>query len=61
MPELSRLIRAYMATLMTWPPALDALVMSLALHPDSRIMILTVIQRDLADALRRSAPGGDRP
>jgi hypothetical protein len=37
---------------MTWPPALDALVRSLALHPDSRIMILTVIQRDLADALR---------
>jgi hypothetical protein len=29
--------------------------------PDSQMLILTVIQRDLADALRRSAPGGDRP
>jgi hypothetical protein len=46
---------------MTWPPALDALVRSLALHPDSRIMILTVIQRDLAHALRRSAPPASRP
>jgi hypothetical protein len=50
-----------MATLMTWPPALDALVRSLALHPDSRIMILTVIQRDLADALRRPGPTGSSP
>jgi hypothetical protein len=50
-----------MATLMTWPPALDALVRSLALHPDSRIMILTVIQRDLADALRRTPPPEGRP
>jgi hypothetical protein len=51
-----------MATLMTWPPALDALVRSLALHPDSRIMILTVIQRDLADALRgQEHPEGGQP
>jgi hypothetical protein len=51
-----------MATLMTWPPALDALVRSLALHPDSRIMILTMIQRDLADALRgQQPPGGTQP
>ena len=29
--------------------------------PDSQMLTLTVIQRDLADALRRSEPPGDRP
>jgi hypothetical protein len=31
------------------------------LIPLSRVPILTVIQRDLADALRRSGPPGSRP
>jgi hypothetical protein len=43
------------------PPVPPWWHVSLALLPLSRVPILTVIQRDLADALRRTPPPEGRP